>query len=497
MEPYDAAVRADEFATSRNLFDLLIAELAAPAADELTHAGLEELCERRGRAVLRQLLQDHLDLRTLREEARLSADHPAGRLERGHHRLLATVVGTVTVRRCAIRTPGARNRYLADEQLALPAGRHSHGLAKLAVVEAVRGSFDAAHAAITDRCGPVIGKRQIADLVVTAAADVEAFYAARTPTPRTAEELLVLGLDGKGVVMRPEGLRPATRKAAAAHRRRFRTRLASGEKPHRKRMATLAAVHDAVPAPRRPHDVISLTGRSGERPVRKGPTASGKWVYGSVIEPACTVIARAFDQAQARDPVHTRPWVVLVDGDLHQIALVREQAARRGVAVHIVCDLIHVIEYCWRGARCLHTADDPAAEQRVAAWALGLLAGNTGQVIDDMKTQAATLPADRRDGLTAAIRYLSGHREFLCYDHALEQGWPIATGVIEGTARHLVGDRLEITGARWGLAGADAVLKLRAIISNGDLDAYFAYHLDREQYRLRQARHQDRYALTT
>jgi hypothetical protein len=71
-------------------------------------------------------------------------------------------------------------------------------------------------------------------------------------------------------------------------------------------------------------------------------------------------------------------------------------------------------------------------------------------VIGDLQAQAACLPADRRDGLKVAVRYLTSHREFLRYDQALEQGWPIATGVVEGTARYLVGDRLEITDARWG-----------------------------------------------
>ncbi|WP_127938333.1 hypothetical protein [Nonomuraea polychroma] len=46
------------------------------------------------------------------------------------------------------------------------------------------------------------------------------------------------------------------------------------------------------------------------------------------------------------------------------------------MTIHIVCELIHVLEYCWRAARCLHAPDDPAAEQQMAAWVLGLLAGN-------------------------------------------------------------------------------------------------------------------------
>jgi hypothetical protein len=44
--------------------------------------------------------------------------------------------------------------------------------------------------------------------------------------------------------------------------------------------------------------------------------------------------------------------------------------------------------------------------------------------------------------------------------------------VIEGACRHLVRDRMDITGARWSLHGAEAVLKLRALVSNGDFAAY-------------------------
>ncbi len=54
---------------------------------------------------------------------------------------------------------------------------------------------------------------------------------------------------------------------------------------------------------------------------------------------------------------------------------------------------------------------------------------------------------------------------------------------------------MDITGARWGLAGAEAILKLRALISNGDFDEYWAFHLRREHQRIHQARYQDNVAL--
>jgi hypothetical protein len=151
----------------------------------------------------------------LREEQALPAGGEArrvegrGRIERGHERMLATVFGTVTVRRLAYRAPGRPNVCPADAALSLPAGRHSHGLRRLAVCEAVRGSYDTAKAAIDRRCGRVAGKRQL-EQPVQAAADIDGFYARRVPVPCTREVLLVLSADGKGIVMRPEGLRPAS-----------------------------------------------------------------------------------------------------------------------------------------------------------------------------------------------------------------------------------------------------------------------------------------------
>jgi hypothetical protein len=504
VEPYVTPATADPFVAARTCFETLVDDLAAPAAAALTHHDLENLLDTRGRELLRQLLQDHLDLRALREERALRTDPgpvpdvrgcPHAHVETGHHRVLATVFGTVVVRRCALRARAARNCYPADAALSLPAGRHSHGLRRLAALEAVRGSFDAATAAVTRRCGKVAGKRQVEQLVLAAATDVDAFYRARIPVPATAEVLLVLSVDGKGIVMRPDALRPATAKAAANHRSVFRTRLTAGEKPARKRMATLGTVYDAVPAVRRPHDVIAVPGgRSGDRELRPGPRARGKWLTGSVATDARDVVGQVFEEADSRDPGHQRCWVVLVDGARHQLDLIRAEAARRGVAVHIVVDLIHCLEYLWKAAFSLHAADDPAAEDWVAAHALALLAGHAARAAKRIEEQAdaAGLRGERRHGADACVSYLRAKQEYLRYDLALAAGWPIATGVIEGACRHLIADRLDITGARWGLAGAEAVLKLRAVESNGDFDDYFRYHLTREHQRV----HQDKYALT-
>lgn len=291
---------------------------------------LEETLVEQGRELQRQLLQAHLDLRALRERqqahhARQHATAPAvigcdgvprPRLETGHHRLLATVVGTVTVTRCAWRAPGVRNVYPADAALSLPAVRHSAGLAKLAVIETVRGSFDAALTAITTRCGRVIGKRQIEQLVAQAAADVDAFYAARTPVPCTASTVLALSVEARASRCSPKRCGPRPPRPPPAPRPPSGPGWRQGRNRRAKRMATLGVVYDAEPAPRRPHDVTAVPGggRSGRRLPRARPNTTRKWLCGSVVTGPGPVIAKVFDHAEARDPVHARPWVVLVDG---------------------------------------------------------------------------------------------------------------------------------------------------------------------------------------
>ena len=48
---------------------------------------------------------------------------------------------------------------------------------------------------------------------------------------------------------------------------------------------------------------------------------------------------------------------------------------------------------------------------------------------------------------------------------------------------------MDLTGARWGLDGAEAVLKLRALTSNGDFNEYWQFHLAQEQQRVHDSRY--------
>lgn len=504
------------FAESWERFGELAGWMESEEAAGLQHAELGEQLEIRGRDLLRQMFRDRLDLSAAREERRHDVAGADGvvrtRAERGRTRPLMTKFGQVTVSRIAYRAPGRPNVHLADAVLNLPEEKYSHGLRKLAAVESSRGSMEDASAAIARATGAEIGKRQVEELARRAAADVEDFYAWREPEQPPEQDCpLVLTFDGKGIVMRPEALRPATAKAAESAENKLVTRLSPGEKHGRKRMAEVAGVYDAVPVPRSPEEVIrtpaqkrkekkekerqAAAGKKRDKP--REPQARGKWLAASVTDDIPAVVSRAFSEAERRDPAHQREWAVLIDGNNTQIEAVTAEAEKRGVTVTIVIDFIHVAEYAWKAAWSFFDKGEPAAEEWVAVQLRKILHGKSAQVTAGIRRRATTYgyAGAERQGAGECARYLDNKKEYLDYAAALAKGWPIATGIVEGACRYLIKDRMDITGARWSLEGAEAILKLRALIASGDFEAYWRFHLRREHERIHHAEYRDRHIL--
>lgn len=182
-----------------------------------------------------------------------------------------------------------------------------------------------------------------------------------------------------------------------------------------------------------------------------------------------------------------------VDGNNHQIGRLRAEADKRGIDLHIVCDFVHVLEYLWSAAWSFYDEGNPTAEGWVHDNAMKVLEGHATTVAAAIRRKATYhhLDPSQRVNADRAAAYLCNKANYLDYPTALSAGWPIATGVIEGACRHLVKDRMDITGARWGPDGAEAVLKLRALHANGDFDNYWTYHLDQERQRVHASRYEN------
>lgn len=444
---------------------------------------IEALIHEKGMEVLRQMAQGYLNQCHAEEEKREFVIGEEGQI-RTHRRSdcerkLESRFGEVLVERIGYYGPGLNLVFPLDVDLNLPPNKYSHGLqeevAHLVAVE----SFDETLESLERQGGGILPKRQLQEVSADLIQDFEEFYAQPLPGAEKGEKILVITADSKGVSMHNEDLRATTRKEAEKDQKK--KRLQPGEKKGRKRMATVVSVYEVEPYQRTPEQILS---QNGEKPPPR-PEPSNKRVWAEITQDLTTAVEQGFQEAIRRDPEQQMKWVVLIDGQTELIRQVVAAVDKFKVEVTVTQDIIHVIEYLWKAAHALHTESPLKREEWVQDRTWELLKGNAQNVATGLRRAAtrSNLDQKERKPVDTAADYIENNQERLKYNDSLEQGLPIATGVIEGACRHLVKDRMDITGARWRLKSADAVLKLRALKISGDLKEYLNFHFEKEKRR--------------
>jgi hypothetical protein len=470
----------DPFFGARNILNGLIDALRTQRYLHAQHGDVEKLIHKDGYELMRLLLQGHLDERARQEPdfdsvQQGTCEHSYKRKNRS--RQLNTLFGKVEVRRKSYSVRGVDSIFPQDAELNLSVDQYSDGLRCQTAFAVSEQSFDKSSASLSRNTATTVAKRQVENITRHLSQDFDAFYQSRPLEIADTTDLLVLTCDGKGVVMRQTDLRPATQKAAKSASHKKRTRLSRGEKGNRKRMATVASVYDVAPHIRSADSIIG----SNKAP-SQAPKPSNKRLWASVEKPPREVIEEMFTEANRRDPNHRRKWVVLVDGQSVQLRQIRQVMKQQKIRAPIVLDFIHVLEYLWKAAYCFFEESSQEAEDWVKERALKILEGQASQVAAGIRRSSTkrNLNSKERENADKCSDYLLKYKSYLKYDKFLAAGYPIATGVIEGACRYLIKDRMDITGARWGLQGAEAVLKLRAIISCNDFEEYFQFHKRKE-----------------
>ena len=471
----------------------------------MDHSDMERKLEEGGRELMREMMQAWLNLMAQAEAqgAVVDAEGEERTRRRVHTRHLETIFGEVAVERLGYGAEGKDSLHPLDAHLNLPEELYSFEVRRRVAEEAARSSFEEARKTLARYTGADVPKRQMEELVQRAASDFDDFYEWRRQEGQAAPEpaaasLLVLSADATGVLMREEDLRPATREAARRARAERGGKGALGQAPkrHRTRMAVVASVYTVAPYVRTPDDVLRALAE-GERGPSKRPKPEHKRVLASVEKEVWDVLEEAFHDALDRDVDRKLKWVCVVDGHEHQLAVIRKLAKAYGAKLTIVIDLYHVLQYVWKAGHALAGVDPDETEEtndqrdrlRVRHWVLErigrILEGDASQVAAGMRRSATNrkLSRKRRKPVDTCADYLLKYRPHLHYNTYLAAGMPIASGVIEGACRHLVKDRLALTGARWRLQGAEAVLRLRALHHSGDFEQYWRFHKAREHER--------------
>jgi hypothetical protein len=163
-----------------------------------------------------------------------------------------------------------------------------------------------------------------------------------------------------------------------------------------------------------------------------------------------------------------RHRLIPLDGELNLPVEQYSHGLRQRVAVEVARsgfrETVAIIEKT-TAAFAFYSDTSKQAEIWVSKRLQLILEGKSSSVAALLRRSATLrqLTTEERKPVDNCARYLLNNANYLKYDDYLKAGLPIATGVIEGACRHLIKDRMDITGARWSLAGAEAVLRLRSL----------------------------------
>lgn len=406
--------------------------------------------------------------------------HVARRLPERHDRRYVSIFGELTIARAAYgRREGQRiERTPLDERLGLPEGDFSYVLEDWGQRLCPKGSFAEAGRSLGMLLGLKPGSRTLEHMSREVAGYAPAFQDTLPPPPEEEGPLLVVTADGKGVPMRrppQDGPRP--------HHRRTK-----GEKANKKRMACVGAVYTIEPFVRTAEDILDEVLRDGRAADRPEPQHKHVWaemtrqVGNETVNAKEALFAHLESEAAARNSGHDRPVICLLDGERALWDMQREHFSD---AVGIL-DLFHALERLWAVAHRFHKEGSDGAEQYVEERLRDLLRGRIGYVIAGLRRRlnGGKLGGSKREVIRSAVEYLANNREHMRYDEYLAAGYPIGSGVAEGACRHLVKDRLEQTGMRWTVEGAQAMLHVRALYLNDQWSEFLEYRVEQEQTRL-------------
>jgi hypothetical protein len=436
---------------------------------------IEAQQQSKGREVLRLLLQAHLPLRGDGDVGpALRVSEAGGEVLYTHRRLgtrgLKTIFGPVEIHRMGYSRDGSPSIYPLDRALALPARSFSYELQRRLIKAAVQNPFLESVQTIAELTGVSVSKRSLEEILPDAAQDFDAFYRQRSAAPATGS-ILVAAVDGKGIPM----VKPGGAQSTA--------RLTKGQKANKKRMATVATVFTRAPWVRTPQQVIESLFPMGHRTSANAPAPrpENKRVWASLLKGKTAVIQEVAEEMDRRDPSRSLTRLALTDGE--RALQIR---VNRKLNVTLILDLMHVLEKLWKAAYVFHAEGSLDADLWVLERTLRILFGEVGQVVKGIRQSITkrTLSGPKCKTLNGVADYLYRNRAHMRYDEYLANGWPIASGPVEGACKNLIKDRMERSGMRWTEQMAEAIVQLRAIYLSGDFDAYWEFHIEQDQHRL-------------
>ncbi len=457
---------------------------AVHEVEETTWFGLIELGREMIVAHIKQQQEELPRPKVIEQEGRKLRRLPKPRM-----RKYVSVFGPTPFRRDVYATRETQRQEVVplDAKLGMPEGNMSYLLQKWSGTKCVKESYTQSRATLLEIFGFAPSVNCLEDMVARAADHAEVYFDEQEPVdPTTEEEILVATSDCKGVPMRRIDA-PGTKSVDDTPSAK-RTRLKKGEKHGQKRMACVGGVYSVSPFRRTAEDVLDEILRKEKQLQRPEPknkrlrAVLTREIDDKKVNGKDVVFDWLAKEVGQRDPRESRTVVAIMDGETKLRDL---QEERLGRAVGIL-DIWHVTEYLWKLAHRFHPEGSDEAEAFVETYLRKLLEGKVRRVIGGIRQMASKrgLSKKRQEKVDQYLNYFAQRCEYMKYDEYLASGYPIGSGVVEGACRHLVKDRMEQSGMRWRIGGAQAILHLRSIYVNDDWSVFHAGRIQAEQHKL-------------
>lgn len=381
-----------------------------------------------------------------------------------------SIFGVVEINRAYYQAKGATGVFPLEGEINLPQRGYSYFLQEISSKLAVNGSYEKACEVFGDIFPVDIPIRSLERIVGDTCDDVSRYYEEK-PDPKLAPDavITVATVDKKGVVIR----KPPSEETSGDKG------CADPNKPGKKKMSTEICAYTIKRHIRTADDVAGEM--VAEKPAPFKPKPQTKLVWGSLSEGPENTVAR-LEQAITERLCWGSELVCILDGEKSLWRLVYQYFPM----AFFVLDIFHVLEHLSEAAHCLYKEKSPEAKRFVRERLMMLLIGNAGQMIGGLKQilTKRSLSKTQKYTLDKVIGYLERNKQHMRYDVCLERGYPIGSGVIEGVCRNLINDRLELTGMRWTVQGAESVIRLRAVYINKDWKEFWRFRRKSERRRL-------------
>jgi hypothetical protein len=358
-----------------------------------------------------------------------------------------------------------------------------------------RIAYEGAKETLSELLGINITVRALENINQRMAKSVNPFWRSNAaPAMEDEAEIIVCSADGKGVPMRQSqedrleqeiGKKKVERDHTVTYELTNKRRARGGRKS-KKQMAYLGSVYTVDPFVRKPEEILEEVQRQEKHQKRPEPKnkrfrAEMNYVFEQQLSQGQS---RLFDwikrEVEARNPEGLKKVVCLMDGQ-KSFWYWKEECLPTAVGI---LDIYHVLERLWKAAHCFHPESSKPAEEFVNKYLRIMLEGNIGCVIGVFRRFVKKLRGQKKIELNKIITYFDRNKQYMRYDEYIKAGYPIGSGVIEGGCRHVVRDRMELSGMRWNVEGAQAMLRLRTTKLSGDWNKFVEFRIRRECQRL-------------